>query len=456
VTGNQAGNVGDYGYGGGVVIIGGSPTLENVEIYGNQAMSGAGLYAYDSDPVFIDVSVHDNTAWTPQVGGNPVGGGAYLRQCPPPAARRIGGITIDGGNFSGNVSAGSGGGLYAIDSDLTISDATFDANSSVGAGGGLSLRNGNLSVVRSTFTNNITDSGGSLVSGGGINTFQASVALDSCEFRGNTSTLGGGGIAAEAPASFAVSNSTIVDNSAGIFGGGVYVAGSATGMSFTGNTVAGNGGGSIGGNGVYVSGGSIDLQRNVIAFNVDGSSSPNGVNLANATATFSCNLLYGNANGDVGGVADPVGSNGNIGEDPMFCDAAAGAYTLDVASPAATAACGFMGAQPTDCSSGTGIGDDTPATAVRRFALEQNRPNPFNPSTEIAFSIPVGGRVQLRIFDLRGRLVRELVDRDYEAGTWRVTWNGRDDSGRSVASGTYLYELRADDQRKVRKMGLLK
>ena len=69
---------------------------------------------------------------------------------------------------------------------------------------------------------------------------------------------------------------------------------------------------------------------------------------------------------------------------------------------------------------------------------------------------PSGVSPEVRIFDLRGRLVRELVDRDYEAGTWQVTWNGRDDSGRTVASGTYLYELRADDQRKVRKMGLLK
>ena len=115
-----------------------------------------------------------------------------------------------------------------------------------------------------------------------------------------------------------------------------------------------------------------------------------------------------------------------------------------------------MGSEPTDCGQGTGVGDDTPQNVVRRFALEQNRPNPFNPSTLIEFSVPTTGPVQLKIFDVRGRLVRTLLNRSYESGTWSVTWDGRDDGGRSVASGTYLYELRADGERKVRKMGLLK
>jgi subtilisin family serine protease len=456
VNGNRAGNTGEFGYGAGVTIIGGSPTLENFEITGNSAMSGAGLYVYDADPTLTNINIHDNTTWTPNLGNTPYGGGACFRASPPAGARRVGGINIDGANFSGNVASGPGGGLYAIDSELTITNATFANNTSVGAGAGIAMTNGMLDVSSSSFIGNSTNSGGNLVQGGGLFATGAAVTLDDLDVRNNSCNFGGGGVAVENPTTFSMSNSTVVDNVAGIFGGGVYVGGGTNGMSLTGSTIAGNSGGSVGANGVYVSGGDIDLQQNVIAFNVDGSSSPNGVNLVSATATFTCNLLHGNTNGNVGGADDPIGTNGNIDADPMFCDAGLGEYTLDVASPAAKAACGFMGSEATDCSIGTGTGDDTPSAVARRFALEQNRPNPFNPSTQIQFSIPAGARVQLRIYDLRGRLVRALVDQDYEAGTWQITWNGRDDGGRSVASGTYLYELRADDQRKVRKMGLLK
>ena len=259
------------------------------------------------------------------------------------------------------------------------------------------------------------------------------------------------------PVSFTLSNSTVVENTTGIFGAGVYVETGTTGMSITGSTVANNSGGSVGGNGIYVSGGDIDLQRNVVASNFTGSGTPNGFNLASGTATFSCNLFFNNADGNYGGVTDPTGTNGNIDADPLFCDMVTGDYTLDVSSPAATAGCGFMGGQPAVCNNvGTGIGDETPGTRVHRFALAQNSPNPFNPTTQIRFSLPKAGPVQLRIFDVRGRLVRTLVNRSYDAGSWTVTWNGRDDQGRSVASGAYLYELRAENRRQVRKMGLLK
>jgi len=419
-------------------------------------MSGAGLYVYDADPTLTNVYVHDNTAWAPNFGDNPYGGGAYFRASPPAGARRVGGINIDGANFFGNSASGPGGGLYAIDSELTISNSSFANNTSAAGGAGIAMVNGMLDISSTSFTNNNTNSSGNLVHGGAMFVQGAAVTLDDLEVRDNSSNFGGGGVAVEAPTAFSMSNSTVVDNVSGIFGAGLYIGGGTSGMSLTSNTIAGNSGGSVGGNGVYVSNGDIDLQQNIIAFNLDGSSAPSGVNLVAATATFSCNLLHGNTNGNVGGAPDPVGTNGNSDVDPMFCDAGAGEYTLDVASPAATAPCGFMGSEPTDCSTGTGIGDDTPTNATRRFALEQNSPNPFNPSTQIQFSIPAGARVQLRIFDVRGRLVRALVDQDYDAGTWQVTWNGRDDTGRTVASGTYLYELRADDQRKVRKMGLLK
>jgi hypothetical protein len=73
--------------------------------------------------------------------------------------------------------------------------------------------------------------------------------------------------------------------------------------------------------------------------------------------------------------------------------------------------------------------------------LYQNTPNPFNPTTSIAFELPGQGHVALRVFDVGGKLVRTLVDGQRNEGSHVVTWNGRDDVGRAVASGVYLYRL---------------
>ncbi len=88
--------------------------------------------------------------------------------------------------------------------------------------------------------------------------------------------------------------------------------------------------------------------------------------------------------------------------------------------------------------------------------LSQNTPNPFNPSTEIAFSIPAPERVSLRVFDAAGRLVATLFDGLAPEGTSRVAWNGRDEQGRAVGSGVYFYRLSTPRGEESRKMVLLK
>ncbi|RME20695.1 MAG: T9SS C-terminal target domain-containing protein, partial [Candidatus Zixiibacteriota bacterium] len=111
----------------------------------------------------------------------------------------------------------------------------------------------------------------------------------------------------------------------------------------------------------------------------------------------------------------------------------------------------FTTAVPTDVGDS---GDDTPLP--RTFALGQNYPNPFNPSTTIEYSLPRRSRVVIEIFNVLGRNVRRLVDEQAEAGRHRVVWDGRNDAGRPVASGVYLYRLVADDYTATRKMLLLK
>jgi hypothetical protein len=91
------------------------------------------------------------------------------------------------------------------------------------------------------------------------------------------------------------------------------------------------------------------------------------------------------------------------------------------------------------------------------FRLIGNSPNPFNPQTTIAYDLPKQTAVSLRVFDLSGRLVRVLVDGEIIAeGRNEAIWNGRDDTGKRVASGTYFYRLEAGEYSETRRMALIK
>jgi len=90
------------------------------------------------------------------------------------------------------------------------------------------------------------------------------------------------------------------------------------------------------------------------------------------------------------------------------------------------------------------------------YALEQNYPNPFNPETTVRFQLPKAGQVVLKIFNILGAEVRTLVDAPYEAGYHHARWDGKDKNGHPVASGVYLYQLRAGDFSQVKKMSLLR
>jgi hypothetical protein len=90
------------------------------------------------------------------------------------------------------------------------------------------------------------------------------------------------------------------------------------------------------------------------------------------------------------------------------------------------------------------------------FSLEQNFPNPFNPNTEIRYTVARSSRVTIEVYNLLGQQIVTLLDQQMPAGTHAVRWNGKDDRGKSVASGVYLYRLRAGDFSSVKKMLLLK
>jgi len=93
----------------------------------------------------------------------------------------------------------------------------------------------------------------------------------------------------------------------------------------------------------------------------------------------------------------------------------------------------------------------------RAYALARNRPNPFARETSLGFDVPrPGGRVTIRIFDLSGRRVRDVLDRHHAPGRYWVSWDGRDDRGTRVAPGVYFYRMTAPGFRQTRRMVVLR
>ncbi len=89
-------------------------------------------------------------------------------------------------------------------------------------------------------------------------------------------------------------------------------------------------------------------------------------------------------------------------------------------------------------------------------SMEQNAPNPFNPTTSIRYSLPASEHVTINVYDASGSLVRTLVDEVRPLGTHDVQWDGRDDSGSTVGSGVYFYRITAGKYSESKKMVLLK
>lgn len=79
-----------------------------------------------------------------------------------------------------------------------------------------------------------------------------------------------------------------------------------------------------------------------------------------------------------------------------------------------------------------------------RFSLDQNYPNPFNPQTHISYALPTRSRVTLKIYNIRGQLVRTLKNETLSPGRYSVIWDGKNDWGNRVSSGVYFYRLAAN------------
>ncbi len=102
------------------------------------------------------------------------------------------------------------------------------------------------------------------------------------------------------------------------------------------------------------------------------------------------------------------------------------------------------------------VSDVPGAGAIHQYALNNAAPNPFNPATVLSFELPTQTDVELAVYDLAGRMIVTLIDETREAGRHQVSWNGRSGNGELVASGIYLYHLKAGAFQETKRMTLLK
>jgi hypothetical protein len=104
----------------------------------------------------------------------------------------------------------------------------------------------------------------------------------------------------------------------------------------------------------------------------------------------------------------------------------------------------------------TNVEEKSSKKVTHSFALFQNYPNPFNPTTTIRFSINLPSLVHLKIFNIMGQEIVELVDKNLLPGDFQVMWDGKNRAGQPAASGVYFSQLSSREGVKIIKMLLIK
>jgi hypothetical protein len=100
--------------------------------------------------------------------------------------------------------------------------------------------------------------------------------------------------------------------------------------------------------------------------------------------------------------------------------------------------------------------DDPVLPVPDQLALQQNYPNPFNPTTTITYNLPEASQVRLDIYNVKGQLVKTLVNAEMPAGMHSVVWDGRDSNNTAVASGVYFYRVSSPKATQTKRMLLMK
>lgn len=355
-------------------------------------------------------------------------GRAFTIQDYESEAFRIEGFTIRNGRCGEGTPYGrGGGGLKVYHASPRLVDLVIeDCVSEVLGGGGFFCASNAIACEGIELRRNQTLNPAAF--GGGLYSESFEMTLDGVVFDGNRSNKGGGFYSTNST-QLHLRNATFHDNSALEAGGAICID----------------------------NGGEIFMESSCLAWN----SAPlvGGFYLDGVPDTLSlaCSDFFENTGGSFSSsIADTVGVNGNIGEDPVFCNPPLGDLHLQNNSPCLpwNNDCGvLMGALGEGCLP-TQIPEEVLPVAA---GLQPSHPNPFNPSTTITFTLSESEQVQLAVYSLSGRRVIELLDAKHlEAGQHRLIWSGRDQFGKPVSSGVYFLHFEAGGLRGRQKLVLLK
>lgn len=346
--------------------------------------------------------------------------------------------------FYGNT-ANLGGGLYMEQSDMVVEDCLFswngrgsDPENLIAAGGGaIFVKDCDPQLHAIKMTANGAQSGGALVLDG------ASPVVSNLLAVNNQSAGFGGALvvrsAIGAPATPHFSNLTLADNGALAGGGAMQLLGSDTEVSIMNSILFGNAKPEI-----YISEGEANAQYSII--DSAASSSFYGLGCLEDDPIFMDTIgeVYRLASPQCGeSVTSPAVDGGHPDslDAVLACNEGLGSQRADM---------GYYGGRLSPLDPTTSV--ETSSTLLpKRLTLNQNFPNPFNPTTEIGFGLPSNSRVTLNVYDVRGRLILAALDAYLEAGVHQLQVDAS-----SWSSGVYLYQLQTADQTLSKKMLILK
>ena len=322
-----------HGSGTGRVIeffaVGASTKLSGFRITGGVAATGGGgIRCVLASPQILDCIIEGNTA--------PEGGGVFLTQSRP---------EIKGCTIRDNVATGSpfvhhdGGGLFLDNnSPALIEDCEILDNTATDSGGGIRIADAGAAIVRGCrIRGNAAGGSGGVVMGGG------GVLLENSVIEANTSEAGAGGVGFGGPGTIA--GCTIAFNTSEHGVGGVLFFGPGT---ITRCTIAFNTGkGSA--SGLVLPGPGVAVDHTIVARNF---SAPGVSSVPSFDAAFACNDVWGHQFGDYHGASPPTGANGNISENPLFCNPGLRDLGLANGSPCSSVLnpCGLVGALDVTCA----------------------------------------------------------------------------------------------------------
>jgi hypothetical protein len=379
-------------------------------------------------------------------------------------------LTINNNTFTNNTAQLDGGGCFARINDngiMTFNGNDFSGNSTVTAGGAgamIWLNAGDMEHSGNTYANNTCgeDGGGAWIWSG-----FGTLTIDGNTFTGNSAANNGGGASVVTDSSTVIFRRNVLDSDTAVsVGGGIsYATGNGT-LNLYHNTLYGNQASEGGGIYLYFdqSGAQTSVFNNILWHDAPPAVAMSG--LSSTIATYS----------DIeSGTGEPWFGVGCIDEDPLFADSPNGDFRLSWSNfpvPDSTQSpCIDSGdpASPQDPDSTradmgafyfnqvTGISEDRRVRSLA--AICRSSPNPFTHKTVIQFSGPgvlESGVLRLQIYDVAGQVVRSFACADDHAALISVVWDGRNERGESLPSGTYFAKLSADDFWQAEKVVLLR